>query len=76
MKTKLLFIGLLLGAASLTSCKKDWNCDCEYSQDGVTLEGSAEFKDVSKKDAEEACDSFESTSSMAGQSWDCTLSEK
>lgn len=29
MKTKLLFVGLLLGAASLTSCKKDFDCECK-----------------------------------------------
>ena len=34
MKTKLLFVGLLLGAASLTSCKKDFVCECK--EDGQT----------------------------------------
>ena len=43
MNTKLLFVGLLLGAASLTSCKKDFECECENELQGeytITLKES------------------------------------
>lgn len=36
MNTKLLFVGLLLGAASLTSCKKDFECECESELEDYT----------------------------------------
>lgn len=76
MKGKFMFALAAVGMLALTSCKKDWNCDCEYTVDGTTLEGGVEIQDASKSDAEDTCDSFETTSSAAGQSWDCTLTEK
>lgn len=27
---KVLFIGLFFGGLALTSCKKDWLCECQY----------------------------------------------
>lgn len=27
---KILFIGMLLGGLALTSCSKDWVCECQY----------------------------------------------
>ena len=47
---KVLFIGLALLA--LTSCKKDWTCECTaFGQTGTT-----EIKDMTKKDAKTECD--------------------
>ena len=28
---KVLFIGMLLGGLALTSCSKDWVCECQYN---------------------------------------------
>lgn len=47
---KVLFLGLILMA--LTSCKKDWTCECTAF--GQT--GSSTLKDMTKKDAKTECD--------------------
>lgn len=45
-----------LGAIILPSCKKDYTCTCSYTANGVSSSVSVELKDVSKKDAERACE--------------------
>lgn len=55
MKTKFLFVGLLLGAAVLTSCKKDYTCECSVDFLGETITTSTTIN-ATKKDAKEACE--------------------
>lgn len=70
MKTKMFFVAAAVAMISLSSCKKDYVCECEYDMGGTTASTTYTFNDVKKDDAEASCDN-------AGQSgWDCTLSEK
>lgn len=68
MKTKLFFVAAAVAMISLSSCKKDWTCECDVESGGSA---TYEFKDTKKKDAEEACDEWDSTEGL-----DCTLSQK
>lgn len=70
---KVIYVGafLFLGSMALTSCKKDYTCDCTYKIAGMDAEQSYSFdiKDAKKKDAEDACDY-----DLAGtQSMNCDL---
>lgn len=47
---KVLFIGLAL--LVLTSCKKDWTCECTSGD----TSGTTTIKDMTRKDAKEECD--------------------
>ncbi len=65
-------ITLILGAvafmsATLTSCKKDYDCVCK---DGTYTE-TITYKDVKKKDAEDACNLMNTLYSTGGGS--CSL---
>lgn len=55
---KVLFLSLVFGGLALTSCKKDYTCECTYEVLGVKSNASVEFKDVKKKEAEDACNSY------------------
>lgn len=62
---------------SLASCKKDWTCKCTSTAAGVSA--SAEYPiNATKKDAEDACTAFETSSSVVGisSSTTCELSKK
>ncbi len=76
MKIKMFFVAAAVAVISLSSCKKDYTCECDYEIQGETVTGTAEFTDVKKKDAEEGCDSFESDLNGMGSNASCTLSEK
>jgi hypothetical protein len=46
-------------ATSMTSCKKDYSCDCTYDDGtGTMVTEKTPIKDAKKKDAEEACDAL------------------
>ncbi|MEZ4890578.1 MAG: hypothetical protein R2779_08495 [Crocinitomicaceae bacterium] len=49
---KVFFIALAFGALTLTSCKKDWSCECSSGGNAVT----STIKDMTHKDAKEQCD--------------------
>lgn len=70
MKTKMFFVAAAVALISLSSCKKDYVCECEYSQGGATGTATYNFNDAKKKDAESSCDAAEESG------WTCTLSEK
>ena len=63
-KGKLFFAVAAIGMMSLASCKKDYTCECTI--DGETV--STEMKDVKKKDAKNACDTWGSLYTLAGGS--------
>lgn len=52
--------------AFLASCKKDYTCECTYSNS--ILNTKYEYKDMKKKDAEEACDAWDSAAGLVGGS--------
>jgi len=52
----------LIGALSLTSCKKEYTCSCSYTVNGTTQ--TSEVKSgvkISKKDAKTWCNAYTST---------------
>lgn len=66
---KILFVAVL-GMITLSSCKKDYTCACTFTG-GATLNIAIEKS--SKKDAESACDSAESTYKVADAAASCSL---
>lgn len=59
---------VLLG---LTSCKKDYDCECTYQDTGsVTVTEHKTIKNSSLDDAKKTCDGYESSGSVTKT---CTL---
>lgn len=54
---KLLLFAVVLGAVSFTSCKKDYDCTCTASGAGVSTSSTTTLKDLTKSEAEDACNS-------------------
>ena len=50
----------VLGMVALSSCKKDYTCECDI-MDTTT---SQVFKDVKKKDATDACDALSTAAAI------------
>lgn len=56
----------------LTSCKKDWNCECKTTySDGSTTTFTTLIPKQTKKDAETACNALETP--IGSGTTDCTL---
>ncbi len=72
---KLAFISvvLLLAAMTLCSCKKNYTCECTYTAGGHIVSANAEYKDETKKDAEDACNEFKTQISFLGADVNCVL---
>lgn len=58
---KVIFAGafLFLGAMSLTSCKKDYQCKVSASAGDQTYSATTDFDDLSKSEAEDKKDQCE-----------------
>lgn len=58
MKKQFMIIGLALLTLGAVSCKKDYVCDCHIDYNDGTHHEDNEYpyENVSKDDAEEACD--------------------
>lgn len=67
---KVLLFAVVLGAVTLTSCKKDYTCTCTTSGNGVNSSASTTIN-ATKSDAEDACTA--STSSAFGFTTTCEL---
>lgn len=66
---KLMMIAIVGGAFALTSCKKDYTCECTATDAFYNISYTAEMK---KKDAETWCDNWDGLGGgVAG--WACTL---
>lgn len=60
MKTRIVAAAIIVGAISLTSCKKDYWCDCSTTVNGgSSILSSTELKDQTKRDAKDACQAIE-----------------
>jgi len=87
---KKVLIGIFaVGALALTSCKKDYTCDCTVTSstdDGAgtvtsaTTDVAYQFLDYKKKDAEAACTAWDETSAsvtagsiVSSTEYSCTL---
>jgi hypothetical protein len=59
MKKILSLLVLFFFVASLSSCKKDYVCECSITDTAGNAQIiTKEYNDVSKKDAKAACESF------------------
>jgi hypothetical protein len=57
MKKMILAIAVVGGMAALTSCKKDWTCECTGEALGIPFTvNDTVYTDMTKKDAEAKCD--------------------
>lgn len=65
------FLATGVALISLSSCKKDYTCECDYDQGSATGTVTYDFNDAKKKDAQDACDDLDAQSGYT-----CTLSEK
>jgi len=60
MKKMILGAVVIGGLVTLASCKKDWNCECDvYLFDSNIGTADTTFTDMTKSDAETACDGLE-----------------
>jgi hypothetical protein len=50
---------------ALTSCKKDWTCECTTTTMGVSASASTTINDT-KSNAEEACEQGSTSSNFGG----------
>jgi len=61
MKKTIIFGAIaLLGASSLTSCKKTWSCECTTSLLGTTTSSTISIPDQRKSDAKTICENADS----------------
>lgn len=73
MKTKMMLIafGAFFFMAGMTSCTKQWNCECKTTVAGTTTTSSGLTEKLSKSDAKTACEA--NNGSLAGITVDCKL---
>lgn len=66
--------------AALVSCKKDYNCKCTVTAQGVSGDTTFSLGKVKKKDAEAKCDAFKDTwgalVALGGGTMDCDIEKK
>ena len=68
---KKVYMMLAVCAFALASCKKEYTCDCTYS-DSLGGSGSISYTfEAKKSDAETLCDDYSVTAGGAG--WSCNL---
>lgn len=69
---KVLFVAVL-ALAGLTSCKKDWSCECQINSGGATVTQPYPIADASKADAKTACDAYQTQANLVGSTISCNL---
>ena len=75
MKKVILFAVAGIFAFGLSSYKKDWDCDCKSANPNLTTTGET-YVNVSKKDATNACDAYETSSKTYFPDIDCKVTAK
>ncbi len=74
MKKVSFLLGVLFVASlALTSCKKDWNCECTFA-DYPEFNTTTVIPDSKKKDAQEACDALDTAAKLVDGK--CELKKK
>jgi hypothetical protein len=63
---KLFLVFAVAGILGLTSCSKDYTCECDNGS-------SVTFEDAKKSDAKDACSAYETAQNLAGGSVSCDL---
>lgn len=62
---KLIFGVSAIVLLGLSSCKKDYNCECTYQDTGnTTITENKTIKNSSLDDAKKTCDGYESTGTI------------
>lgn len=61
-------VAFVLGIFSLTSCSKNYHCQCSYQN---TIKLTKDLGHMVKGDAETACSSYDTT--VTGEKWNCVL---
>ena len=69
---KLFVIAIALGAFALSSCTKEYTCDCTVPDYDTYYDWTAEYK--KKADAEDACDATEAGAVSYDSTSTCELS--
>lgn len=68
---KVMFGTLAIVLLGLTSCKKDYNCECTYQDTGnATITENKTIKNSTLDDAKKTCDGYETTGAVTRT---CTL---
>ena len=68
---KLVVIAAVAALGMMTSCKKEYTCECTYSGGGVSGTVSQTFSKMKKKEAKDKCDSYDDTSN--GTTAECSI---
>ncbi len=58
----------VLGVCLLTSCRKDYHCQCSYQNQIKMIK---DLGQMTKSDAEDACTSYDTT--VTGEKWNCVI---
>ena len=66
---KIALLGFMALGLAFTSCKKDYTCSCTVSTGNVAVV----LENVSKGDAETACDASQTTYQIVDPNASCTL---
>jgi hypothetical protein len=72
MKAKLILSALAVSLLALSSCKKDYNCNCSIG--GFSGDGE-KYYDVTKGDAESKCEEYEADAQAINSSFTCKVVE-
>lgn len=67
MKKLFTIAALVFAVSAMTSCKKDYTCECKVTTAGITATSSSTINDT-KANAEEACDKGDATTTVGGVS--------
>ena len=70
---KNLFILMLFALLSLTSCKKDYTCECTSYLSGVKVTSESTTITDTESKADEACDKGDYAEDILGISVDCEI---
>jgi hypothetical protein len=62
---KKLLLVAAVAAFTMTSCKKDYTCECTVTTGGISVVGTTTVKDTKKK-AKETCEKGTTSSSVLG----------
>ena len=67
---KVALLAAVVGMFSMTSCKKDYTCECSGDSEYTS---NVEIKKAKKKDAEATCDAAETSYKMIDDAASCSL---
>lgn len=74
MKTFIVAAAVLLGAFSMTSCKKDYTCTCTYVTGSTSISKSYDLNNQTVRDADDACERYEDDANVVpGATITCAL---